>query len=27
VMCSQVGIRSRLAATGFDLAVNVVDDA
>jgi anti-anti-sigma factor len=27
VVCSQVGIRARLAATGFDLAVNVVDDA
>lgn len=27
VVCSQVGIRSRLAATGFDLAVSVVDDA
>ena len=27
VVCSQVAIRSRLAATGFDLAVSVVDDA
>jgi anti-anti-sigma factor len=27
VMCTQPAIRSRLAATGFDLAVSVIDDA
>jgi len=27
VACSQVAIRSRLATTGFDRAVDVVDDA
>lgn len=27
VVCSQAGIRSRLATTGFDLAVSVIDDA
>ena len=26
VVCSQAGIRSRLATTGFDLAVSVIDD-
>ena len=26
VLCSQTGIRSRLATTGFDLAVSVIND-